>query len=337
MRRALPSFALFLGFAGLTLAQPKPAPATGNIYKRSIRSVVWVFQPTGGGKARTGSGTLIDTKDRLIITNYHVVGNDPTAFVMFPVLDKNGNPINNKDEYVNLVRTNRAPKGKILATDPKRDLALIQIVDPIAKDTPAIRIAKDGVGPSDVIHCIGNSGVSAGLFDYCKGDVRNVAHKKARPRDADPPFEIDMKMIEHSAPINKGQSGGPVFNDAGELVGVTQGVVSGEGINSISIAVDLSEVKEFLKANKYGRLLNTPAPAVASATDTPKPATPAEPDPKADAARAESAAAGKLAFAKEFISAGKKDKARERLEDILKNYPTTKAAGEAKTLLESLK
>jgi len=35
--------------------------------------------------------------------------------------------------------------------------------------------------------------------------------------------------------------------------------------------------------------------------------------------------------------AGKKDKARERLDDILKNFPNTKAAGEAKTLLETLK
>lgn len=339
MRRILPASCTLLMFAGLTLAQPKP-PATGNIYKRSIKSVVWVFDSVGGGKARTGSGTLIDAKDRIIITNYHVVGDDPDVMVLFPILDKSGNVLNDRKDYLALIQSGRAPKGKVLAIEKKRDLALVQVSE-IPKDTQAIRIAKDGVGPSDPVHCIGNSGVSAGLFDYCKGDVRNVAQLRTTPKGSDRPFELNCRMIEHTAPVNQGQSGGPVLNDAGDLIGVTQGHALGENARGVSLAVDLSEVKEFLKQNKYGRLLNVPAPAVASGSTEPKTAvssTPAgEPDAGADAARQESSAAGKLSFAKELIAAGKKEKARERLDDILKNFPKTKAAAEAKTLLDSLK
>jgi S1-C subfamily serine protease len=337
MRRFASAAMTLIAFTGLTLAQPKPAAPTGNIYKRTIKSCVWVFSPLGGGKARTGSGTLIDVKDRLVITNYHVVGDDTDVYILFPILDKAGNPHNERQEYVNLINSGKAPKGKVIAVEKKRDLALVQVAA-IPKDTPAVRISKDGVGPSDAVHCIGNSGASAGLFDYCKGDVRNVAQLRAMPKGSDKPFELNARMIEHTAPVNQGQSGGPVLNDAGDLVGVTQGHALGENVRGISLAVDLSEVKDFLKANKYARLLNAPPTAIASAVESPKSSTPAgEPDAKADAAKQENAAAGKLSFAKEFISAGKKDKARERLEDILKNYPTTKAAAEAKTLLESLK
>lgn len=325
-----------LGFCLLSvtlLGQNKLPEKTGNIYKRSIKSVVWVYTKVGPNQARTGSGTLIDVKDRLIITNFHVVGEDATSFILFPDIDKSGSPINERKHYVDKIRAGTALKCKVIAREPRRDLALIQ-VESIPKDTQAIRIAKEGVGAADSIHCIGNSGLSGGLFDYCQGAVRNVANQKGRPKDAD--FDINCKMLEHSAPINQGQSGGPVLNDAGELVGVTQGVKSAENANSISLAIDHSEVKDFLKVNKYARLLNAPPSIVAASTDTTK-ISPGETDAKAAAAQRESNAAFKLDSAKELINAGKKDKARERLDDIVKNFADTKAAEEAKKLLESLK
>ncbi len=333
MPRRFLAVLLAMSFGALTLfGQNKPADKA-NIYKRSIKSVVWVFNRISSTSAHTGSGTLIDVKDRIIMTNYHVVGDEPIVNVLFPILDKGGSPVNDRNTYVQMINSGTAPKGKVIAVDRKRDLALIQ-VDAIPKDTHSIRMAKEGVGASDNIHCIGNSGLSGGLFDYCPGSVRNVAPRRGRPKDSD--FEINCKMVEHTAPINKGQSGGPVLNDAGDLVAVTQGNVSAENSNSISLAVDLSEVKEFLKANKYGRLLNVPASTVASATETTKVA-PAEPDLKAEAAKRESTAEFKLSSAKEFIANGKKDKARERLEDITKNFADTKSADEAKKLLATLK
>jgi serine protease Do len=334
MPRCILAIVLGLSFGALTLVgQTKPADKTGNIYKRSIKSVVWVYDKISSTSARTGSGTLIDVKDRLVITNYHVVGDDNMVYILFPDLDKTGNPINDRNVYTEKIRNGSAPKGKVLARESKRDLALVQL-DAIPKDTHAIRIAKDGVSASDTVHCIGNSGISGGLFDYCPGAVRNVVQRRGKPKDSD--FEINCKMVEHTAPINKGQSGGPVLNDAGDLVAVTQGHVTADNANSISLAVDLSEVKEFLKANKYARLLNTPPSTVASATESTKVA-PSESDAKAEAAKKEASASFKLDSAKELIAAGKKDKAKERLDDIVKNYADTKVADEAKRLLETLK
>ena len=95
-----------------------------------------------------------------------------------------------------------------------------------------------------------------------------------------------------------------------------------------------AEVKAFLKANKYGRLINA-APTVTAAAEapmeTPKPAA----DPKAEAAKKEKDAKAKLELANDFKS--NTAKYRERLQAIVKDYPDTQAAAEAQKILATLK
>lgn len=359
LRLLVATLAVFLGTITVTAQSPKGSkkgpPADGNVYQRTIRSVVWVFDPVGGGQARTGSGTLIDTKDRLVVTNYHVVRDHAEVSCVFPSFDNAGKPITERDTYLSQLRSGAAPKGKVLAKIPAKDLALIQL-DRIPKDIPAVRLAKDGVGQGDTIHCIGNAGASGGLWNYTKGDVRNVAISKARTgsgksktdekgKGDEDSFVIHARMIEHSALVNRGDSGGPVLNDSAELVGVTQGHVPDEVARGISLAVDLSEVKDFLKGNKYARLTvyqpTTLAVADKSKTTTTSDAEPTEEKSeaekqKAEADRQEKAAQSRLEFARDFIIAGKKDRAREWLEKVIKDYPKTNAAAEAKKLLEEI-
>jgi hypothetical protein len=63
------------------------------------------------------------------------------------------------------------------------------------------------------------------------------------------------------------------------------------------------------------------------------PATPAAPVEKADP---EKAAAQKLEFIKSLVKDGKKDRAKERLKELMQAYPGTKAAEEASKMLPSL-
>jgi hypothetical protein len=79
------------------------------------------------------------------------------------------------------------------------------------------------------------------------------------------------------------------------------------------------------------------APA-AKAVDK-KPAMKDKPAPKPEETgdKAEQLATGKLKLARQLEEAGKTDKARERYQDIIKQYPSTKAAEEARDLLEKLK
>jgi FimV-like protein len=78
-------------------------------------------------------------------------------------------------------------------------------------------------------------------------------------------------------------------------------------------------------------------PVKTEAKPTTKPADPVKPKPADPAGDAEKLALSKLKSAKIFIEDGKNDDAKEYLEQIIKKWPETKAAEEAKTLLAKLK
>ena len=113
---------------------------------------------------------------------------------------------------------------------------------------------------------------------------------------------------------------------------VTQGGVTAQG--TISFFIDVSEVRTVLAA-KGIRGASGPAAMVASSIE-PKPEAPPKDVAAAQAEKDEKAARAKLNLAQQFVN-DRPDRAREWLKDIIKQYPDTKAAQEAKDLLAKLK
>lgn len=319
------------------------AAAQETVYKKGLKSTVWIVQPIANNRLRTGSGSVIDVQQRLILTNYHVVGDDDKAFILFPIVDKAGKLTTERDTYMSLLRANGALEGKVIGREPRKDLALIQLqVKTLPPGTPAVKLAKDSPSPSDQVHSIGSPGVSAGLFNYTDGRVKTVAQKswRAMRMPNDPmPLELSAKVIETSSSTNKGDSGGPLFNDKCELVGVTQGALSGDNdVRPVSYFIDVSEVKALLDTLVKQKKIKPIRATVVAAADPPaakeKPMTTANTQPAADPTKMEQQATIKLDFAKDLEKSGKLDKALERYRDIVKQFPDTKAAAEAKRLLE---
>ena len=63
---------------------PPPLDAGASVYAKVVRSTAWVHSDRGGGKLASGSGSLVDKGRRLVLTNYHVVGDVKNATVFFP-------------------------------------------------------------------------------------------------------------------------------------------------------------------------------------------------------------------------------------------------------------
>ena len=63
-------------------SRPEP-PSTPMRKRRTVRSTVWLLAPKGGGRAATGTGSLIDAVHKLVITNYHVVGESTDIIAVF--------------------------------------------------------------------------------------------------------------------------------------------------------------------------------------------------------------------------------------------------------------
>jgi len=185
------------------------------------------------------------------------------------------------------------------------------------------------------VHSIGNPGASDALWAYTPGAVKSVYKKTWNVRDRKDVHNFEANVVETTSPVNPGDSGGPLLNGQGELTAVTQGGVSAQG--TISYFIDISEVRTLLAAKKI-RVTNEPVATVASAVE-PKPDD--KPAPAKDAAaeqadKDEKSARAKLTFAEGMVR-DRPEKARERLEEIVKNYPKTKAAADAKELLAKLK
>src|SRR5262245_26904417 len=110
----------------LLRAQSPPGDPGSNVYLKVLKSTAWIHSPRGPGKVASGSGSLIDLKNRLILTNFHVVGDVETANVFFPSFRPNGQLVAEKSYYVDN-STRLKWEGKVVARDRMRDLALIQL------------------------------------------------------------------------------------------------------------------------------------------------------------------------------------------------------------------
>jgi S1-C subfamily serine protease len=223
-------------------ADDKTKTGGSGVYKSAVPSVVWIHSKRTNGLA-TGSGSLIDVERRLVLTNYHVVQEVPTAGIFFPQFRDN-QPIAEKDYYKDRAKRLAIP-GKVVALDKKADLAIIQL-DRLPKDVAAIKLATSSPDPGDNVHSIGSAGKSDALFGYVKGSVRQV-YRKDWKAELEPKkiISFSAKVVETDSPTNPGDSGGPLMNDVGELVGVTQG----GAINAqlVSTFIDVSEVKSLME------------------------------------------------------------------------------------------
>src|SRR5271157_1503003 len=73
------------------------------VYQKVLKSVVWIHSSRGAGKLATGSGSLLDRKHRLVLTNYHVVTDNDRATVMFPIF-RGGKVVAEREFYLDRIR-----------------------------------------------------------------------------------------------------------------------------------------------------------------------------------------------------------------------------------------
>lgn len=353
--RLLPSVALFTAI--FTLRPLQAADLSGEeVYKKGLKSTTWIVVPDGEGNLHMGSGSLIDVKQKLVLTNHHVIMSmKDTVLVQFPMWDGRGRLISEKKAYFDSIKSNGAIPAKVLFSEKTKDLAILQLAR-LPKGVEAVRFAEDTPGSAADVHSVGNPGASDALFVYSPGKVRTSYVKKWTAGGGSILLNIEAKIIESTSPTSAGDSGGPLFNSKGEQVGVTQGGLVDPKASGYSYFIDVSEVKTMLRNH---RVALTPQPQVQITSNNDEgssksePTTPVaeprtEPTVKAETKKTETkvedtgaadekAAENRLGLIKTLIDQGKPEVASRRLNELIKSYPSTQAAKEAKELLKKLK
>ncbi|MFN3189547.1 MAG: S1C family serine protease [Aureliella sp.] len=179
-------------------------------------AVVTVNTPSG-----VGSGFLISNRGHLI-TNYHVIEEELDISVVAFQKTKSG------------YERKQLKKVKILAVNPHRDLALLQIdsQEMIDLDLPHVVIADKEVAVGDMVFAIGNPlGLERSVTQGIVSSVtRTLEH---------------LRFIQTDAAVNPGNSGGPLFNLRGEVVGVAcSGYASFDGL---AFGIPSTDLIDFLK------------------------------------------------------------------------------------------
>jgi serine protease Do len=223
-----------------------------NLYLRLIRASTWIVlpKPAPPGKISfgEGSGWVVSSKRKLVVTNYHVVGESRDVQVFFPYY-QNNILLKARKPYVKLIATGKGLPGKVIAVDKERDLAVIQlsIVPTWATTLP---VASEGVAPGDRVYNLGCPGGEESLWQFSGSTVLKVGKIRLKSKGEDDKImTVHANMIEtDDLKTRKGQSGSLLVNGRGELVGVVQSISHKEP--QTTMAIERAEVLEFLEANK---------------------------------------------------------------------------------------
>jgi tetratricopeptide (TPR) repeat protein len=258
MRRILSRGSGLAGLLLLFIAVWPPAASADearDVYKKAIHGVALVQVRVATNSTSQGTGWVVDRAKKLLVTNQHVVENADLVNVIFPAFrdDKarrNGRPNSSKEDYRNTLGLS----GRVVDTDVDRDLAIIQL-EVLPEGTRELKLASESAGPGDRIHSIGNPAASDALWVNTEGSVRQVYRKQWSNKNALSNRFVSRNawVIETQSATNPGDSGGPVLNDQGEIVGVVQGFMGmyrGQLVNAMNWSIDVREVQMFLEQTR---------------------------------------------------------------------------------------
>jgi hypothetical protein len=226
---------LSLALAVLALAPANKLRANPEIYQKTMPAMAWVISPVDAKSEMHGTGVVVDTEKKQMVTAYHVVAERTDVVLVFPVAK--GHKYETDPDYY--VKNHLGYRGKVIAKDTVKDLALIE-VETLPAAVKALPLASHSPDANETIHLVGNSRkYDETLWRYREGMVKSV--KVATDR------EYKARMLEIDVSADHGDSGGPVLNQKGELVAINHAIIPGK---QTCYSIDVSEVRELLNSAK---------------------------------------------------------------------------------------
>ena len=196
--------------ADISMTWGAPDSDVTQIFQQQTEKIVLIASVHKQKKdSQTGTGFIVQ-ENGLVMTNYHLIKDAKRIFVK----------LQNKKVY---------SRVQIMKTDPSHDIALLKID---AHGLPFVKL-----GNSNRME-IGERVVAIGNPLGLQNTVSDGLVSAWREGDG-------LKLMQVSVPLSNGSSGGPLFNLAGEVVGVTTASLAGG--QNLNFAVPVNYVKSLLR------------------------------------------------------------------------------------------
>ena len=196
-----------------------------DIYEMATKQVVGIrteitmtnfFGMTSSG-AVSGSGFII-SDDGYILTNYHVVEKADKDKLDVQVMTYDGTAYN----------------ATIVGTEASNDVAVLKID---AEGLSAARFGNsDVIRVGDTVYAVGNP---LGELEFSM----STGHVSAKDRVITTQENESINMFQIDAAVNEGNSGGPVYDAGGSVIGIVTAKYSDTGVEGLGFAIPINDVK----------------------------------------------------------------------------------------------
>ncbi len=189
-----------------------------------------------GYRAAAAAGTgMILTADGKVLTNNHVI--DGSTKIQATV-----------------VGTGKVYEAKVLGTAPTLDVALIQLVG--ASNLPTVKIDRNKtVKIGDPIVAAGNAGGKGGDPSVVSGVVTDLGQTITASDENGANVETLHNLIETNAPIRPGDSGGPLIDSAGAVIGMNTAAAASnqfQTAESVGYAIPIGDALDIVRKIERG-------------------------------------------------------------------------------------
>ena len=206
-------------------APPDPAAVLAAVIRRSdasadpaerVRTRLVSIHTTRARTISIGTGMIITSSGR-VLTNNHVVQDAQLI-------------------TATLGATGATYRARLVGADPDNDVAVLQLVG--ASGLPTVTIGSDSaISPGSPVLAVGNAAHGGGVLTSTPGVVTELGHSLVAGNPGHP-NEVLSNLIVFAGSIEAGDSGGPLIDNAGEVIGlVTAGEPTAAGMVGYAIPI----------------------------------------------------------------------------------------------------
>jgi putative serine protease PepD len=178
----------------------------------AVEGAVVDIQATGPRTSGQGTG-IVYSKDGLVLTNAHVVAGATSVTVTTP-------------------SDRQARKATVVGADTDRDVAVLRLEDTdglvVAQlgDSAAVKVGQDVVAIGNALGLRGDPSVTRGIVSALDRSIGDLTG-----------------LLQTDAAINSGNSGGPLVNAAGQVVGINTAIAVENNAQTIGFAIPIDDAK----------------------------------------------------------------------------------------------